>query len=45
MTVVMKEIMKITRENSIPEISYDEELRATCFEFEGYYCSFKLYLS
>lgn len=45
MTEIMKEVMKITQENSIPEVTYDAEMKATCFEFEGYYCNFKLYLS
>lgn len=45
MTKIMQEIMKIARENSIPEVTYDEEIKATSFEFEGNYCNFKLYLS
>ena len=45
-TACMKKLMKITKETgSIPEVNYDEEVRATCFEFEGYYCNFKLYLT
>ena len=45
MTEVLKEVMKIAQENSIPEVTYDEEIKATCLEFEGDYCNFKLYLS
>lgn len=45
MTEIMKEVMKISQENSIPEVTYDAEVKATCFEFEGKYCNFKLYLS
>ncbi len=44
MTEAMKEIMKIAQENSVPVVTYDTDMKATCFEFEGYYCNFKLYL-
>jgi len=45
LTFVMKELMKITKETgNIPLVTYDEKERATCFEFEGYYCNFKLFL-
>lgn len=45
MTEIMKEIMTIAQENSIPEVTYDANSGDTCFEFEGCYCNFKLYLS
>jgi hypothetical protein len=45
-TACMKELMRIEKETgSIPEVSYDDEIKATCFEFEGSYCNFKVYLS
>lgn len=45
MTEIMKEVMSIAQENSIPEVTYDAIFGSTCFEFEGYYCNFKLYLN
>lgn len=44
LTGIMIEIMKISKENGIPKVTYDLQLKSTCFEFEGMYCDFKLYL-
>lgn len=44
MTMVMKELMNIIKDNGVPTVSYDADKHAVKFDFEGYYCNFSLYL-
>lgn len=41
---VMEELMKIIKDNGIPEVTYNATEDATEFRFEGYYCYFSIFL-